>query len=139
MKKRILAIIMIMAMCLALCACGGSREEKAKEYLKEEVISTYLPRQLVTECYGKNIEVTDFDVANMTENSEYEFTPSSDMSADDKKKLDDTYMNFYDITGTYTGFNKKTGENLQGEWKGTYFIAEYKGEYLINLASFTAD
>ena len=85
------------------------------------------------------MQITDLKVLDMSKNHEFEFTPSADMSSEDKKKLEDTYMNFYDITGTYTAFNTKTGEDVQGEWKGTYFIAEYKGEYFVDTASFTAN
>lgn len=106
---------------------------------REQVIETYLPRQLVAQTYTKNLQITDLKVLDMSKNHEFEFTPSADMSSEDKKKLEDTYMNFYDITGTYTAFNTKTGEDVQGEWKGTYFIAEYKGEYFVDTASFTAN
>lgn len=139
MKKRIIAITMILALCLALFACGSKQSWRdALESQVTQDVRAYL--NVLCSQSDELSKVGIIDVTYMAEdtNSPITFTPSEDATPEEKKKMDEMTVKRYNVSGNCSALDKYNKE-YTGTFDGTYVLFEVDGNFLVQKESLTVN
>lgn len=139
MKKRIIALTMLLAVCFTLFACGN--KQSGREAVERQAIldvRTYLSALCSQSNELSKVGTVDVTYIGEDTNSSLSFTPSADASPEDKKKMEETTITKYNISGTCSALDKY-GKEYKGTFDGEYILFEYKGDFLVEKQSLTVN
>ena len=127
MKKKVLAIVMIMAICLSLYACGGNSSEKAAEF----------PKTSENEFYSMTLKNAEIAYAiDHSDNGDNFFIPTeSDLTSSTKTVLipqDDNAMLYFEAEYKFIGKEAKLNTDFA-------FLDAFIPKLLVEDYSFSTD